>query len=211
MRNDNEPVDLATPEQAFQQQLRQATNTVHQKLEGLPISRSLMNDRITLEQYLFYLQCMKDVVSFFDDVILPQIKQVLEDAPARRKLPAIVQDIQLLQKKVRCGKPLVPLVIPEVTGIAKALGMAYVIEGSTLGGRIILKHIAAKLHLNSLDGASFFDGYGQQTGTMWKLFMQTLSEYAIREQQEQKIIDGAVECFVMIHSHFLKNSNDSEN
>ena len=99
MRNDNKPVDLATPEQAFQQQLKQATHTIHQKLEGLPISRALMNESVTLEDYLFYLQCMRDVAKFFDELILPQIKQFVQDSDTRRKLPALLQDIQFLQKK----------------------------------------------------------------------------------------------------------------
>jgi heme oxygenase len=210
MRNDNVQIDLATPEKAFQHQLRKATHTIHQQLENSPISRSLMDEQVILEDYLFYLQCMKDVVKLFDEWILPQIRGILPDADARRKLPAILHDIQTLQEETITLKPVVPLPMPEIPNIARAMGMAYVIEGSTLGGRIILKRVSERLQLNSPECTSFFTGYSEQTGSMWKSFMDALTAYAINQHQQEEIIAGAVECFTMIHSHFMQNSRDNE-
>ena len=41
------------------------------------------------------------------------------------------------------------------------------VEGATLGGRIIGRHLRDGLGLNASTGASFFAGYGEQTGAMW--------------------------------------------
>jgi heme oxygenase (biliverdin-IX-beta and delta-forming) len=38
---------------------------------------------------------------------------------------------------------------------ARALGVLYVIEGSTLGGQVIARRIAEALHIGPQDGAGF--------------------------------------------------------
>ena len=170
-----------------------------------------MSEEVTLEKYLFYLSCMKEVVQLFDEGIVPQIQEIINDADHRKKLPALLNDIHFLQERSSSLYRIVPLAVPNITGKSAAMGIAYVIEGSILGGRVILKHLAKKLGVSPLKGASFFNGYADQTGSMWKAFMDMLTHFAIAEQQKQEIIDGAVQGFNMIHDHFMENGNDNEN
>ena len=55
---------------------------------------------------------------------------------------------------------------------AEALGMLYVLEGSTLGGRLILRTLAAK-GVSDPDLA-FLDPYGSESGARWREFLAVL-------------------------------------
>jgi heme oxygenase len=54
----------------------------------------------------------------------------------------------------------------------------YVIEGATLGGRIITRQLQTQLGLKPESGGAFFDGYGAQTGPYWKAFCTMLTNNA---------------------------------
>ncbi|WP_370877052.1 biliverdin-producing heme oxygenase [Acidovorax sp. A1169] len=60
--------------------------------------------------------------------------------------------------------------LPPLTNPALLWGCLYVIEGATLGGPMIIKNLSLNLGLTVASGASFFDGYGAQTGSRWKAF-----------------------------------------
>ncbi len=57
---------------------------------------------------------------------------------------------------------------PAPTGQAEALGMLYVLEGSTLGGRFITGALAARGVIDP--GLAFLDPYRDQTGVRWRSF-----------------------------------------
>jgi heme oxygenase len=86
----------------------------------------------------------------------------------------------------------------------------YVIEGSTLGGRIILKHIHTALGLDENKGASFFAGYGAETGIRWKKIMNIMSGYAVANKCEDEVIAGACHAFESIDKYFALNSSVHE-
>ena len=50
------------------------------------------------------------------------------------------------------------------------LGRMYVMEGSTLGGQYIARHVEETLGLSSGEGNSYFRGYGEATGERWREF-----------------------------------------
>ena len=71
--------------------------------------------------------------------------------------------------------------LPDCTTPEQLLGCLYVIEGATLGGRSITRHLQIRLGLTPESGGAFFDGYGAQTGSHWKAFCTMLSENADRQ------------------------------
>ena len=54
--------------------------------------------------------------------------------------------------------------------LAEVMGSLYVIEGSALGGRVIAPHLKRTLGLDQGRGASYFHGFGGETGAMWANF-----------------------------------------
>ena len=77
-------------------------------------------------------------------------------------------------------------------------GLTYVLEGATLGGRVISRHIERVLGLDAAHGARFFHGYGEQTGAMWKAFRAALSAFADQPTQEDQVVASAIATFAAL-------------
>ena len=60
--------------------------------------------------------------------------------------------------------------LPVVETTEQVLGSMYVLEGATLGGQFIARHVEATLGLSGGRGYSFFCSYGTATGRMWQAF-----------------------------------------
>jgi len=82
--------------------------------------------------------------------------------------------------------------LPHSDSFARALGALYVLEGSTLGGRIIAGMLSRQLDSPAL---TFFNSYGAETGNMWQSFKDFLNRPRPAAQQEE-IIETAIETFI---------------
>jgi heme oxygenase len=92
------------------------------------------------------------------------------------------------------GNPLADLVFPAVGTKAEALGAMYVLEGSTLGGKIILKTLQSKGV--STDDLDFLDPYGKDTGALWRAFLSVLErETAPDRAAMNECVLGATNAF----------------
>lgn len=193
---DKSPVDL------FMNELRTATDPMHKALENNSISKKLMSPGVNLTDYAFYLRCMGEVIKQYDSLVLPAVSAVITDFEQRKKHQDIEKDLEFLYAngaEKRETKPFVGFV--GNPGLAYALGYCYVIEGSTLGGRVILKQVAPALNLDN-DGTRFFSGYGLETGNFWKNFLQHFGMHILRNNLQQEAIQGAIDGFTDIGRHF---------
>ncbi|CAB3675175.1 MAG: biliverdin-producing heme oxygenase [Achromobacter pulmonis] len=73
---------------------------------------------------------------------------------------------------------------------AYALGVAYVVEGSQLGGRFLAKRLQDAVPPLPL---RYLRGYGDDTGTLWKAFLACLDDCA--RGQEAQALRGAQDAF----------------
>ena len=101
------------------------------------------------------------------------------DFAARRKVPELEKDLLVLGRTAeeltrlpKCAK------LPKLETIPQVLGCLYVIEGSTLGGQIITRHLQANLGITPETGGAFFAGYGAETGARWQAFGAMITEAA---------------------------------
>ena len=85
--------------------------------------------------------------------------------------------------------------LPVLDSIPQALGCLYVLEGSTLGGQIISRHLQERLGITPDNGGRFFSSYGPAVGSMWKAFCETVTAYSNSPQIEDTIVDSAIETF----------------
>lgn len=90
--------------------------------------------------------------------------------------------------------------LPQLDTAAAAFGCMYVLEGATLGGRVISRHIERVLGLDAPHGARFFQGYGEQTGSMWKTFRAALSAFAEEPNNEDKVVASAIATFTALRA-----------
>jgi len=79
----------------------------------------------------------------------------------------------------------------------------YVLEGSSLGGRVILKNLSKIFSEKETPFiTNYFSGYKEQTGPMWMRFLSDFSEHVVNRNIETKVIDGAQQSFKVIHNWF---------
>nr|WP_262512340.1 biliverdin-producing heme oxygenase [Adhaeribacter arboris] len=78
----------------------------------------------------------------------------------------------------------------------------YVMEGSTLGGKVISKIVYETLGYTPENGIAFFNGYGTQTGPKWKAFQEALTRFALTPAQEEAIVTTATRTFQKLEVWF---------
>ena len=90
-------------------------------------------------------------------------------------------------------------VLPEMNDDASLLGAMYVMEGSTLGGQYIARHVEKILNLTDGNGNAYFRGYQQQTGLMWKESCEMLRTKVL-DSDAEIAIDSAKAMFSVFGS-----------
>ena len=75
------------------------------------------------------------------------------------------------------------------------LGRMYVMEGSTLGGQYIARHVEETLGIRPGEGNSYFRGYGDATGERWREFREVLK--ALPDTETDTVIASAREMFAI--------------
>ncbi len=111
------------------------------------------------------------------------------DFDRRRKLPRLQADLAILGTPHGEDCPFVP----QPANWSEALGVLYVLEGASLGGRVISRLLERTLALSAESGAAFFSGYGAATGAMWTSFCDALARYS--PGPDPRIVGSAVTTF----------------
>ncbi|BDU26055.1 biliverdin-producing heme oxygenase [Flavobacterium sp. GSB-24] len=184
---------------SFLNDLKTKTADSHKKLEELPVSMSIMSSDMKIEEYAKYLNLMHDVHADTEQTVYPLFSGLLGDLEQRRKKQLIEADLAFLNYDLSNSEKVFKT---ENISVPFALGIFYVVEGSTLGGRFILKNVSQVPQLSGDKGVSYFNGYGDKTGSFWKSFLNFLSEYEQQNNCGDAIIEGAVFAFDSIYNHF---------
>lgn len=88
--------------------------------------------------------------------------------------------------------------LPALDSPERIFGALYVVEGSTLGGQIISRHLKEKFKLDESNGVAFFSGYGKDTGKMWNAFREKITAFAETSGDREAIIKSANDTFTKI-------------
>ena len=110
------------------------------------------------------------------------------DFGPRRKTPLLEQDLLFLDVPLTASKEKKRSF--DRANLDFAFGCMYVLEGATLGGQVISRHLA-KLGIGPENGGLFFNGYGVRTGEMWKSFQTSATNYCVAEDQIERAVMGA--------------------
>jgi heme oxygenase (biliverdin-IX-beta and delta-forming) len=150
--------------------LKEATKTRHQSLETKVDLMNQIQDLSSYEKLLrsfygFYMPVEPQIFKLFQE------KEIEFDYTERLKVSLLENDLKILNGgDFEIGKLEICKNLPEINSFAQSLGSMYVLEGATLGGQIIGRHLRDNLGLTAENGASFFNSYGGNVGTMWKDF-----------------------------------------
>jgi heme oxygenase len=172
-------------------QLRRSTRQEHEGLEDrLRILDRLADpdDRILLLRRFWGLHRGAELA------LSPVLADVPElDYPARHKSDLLRDGIAELTGRPD-PKPHALCTFVNLTP-GRALGFAYVMEGSALGGLVIHREMAARGQ--PLTGLGFFNAYGRMTGARWRDFLAVIEREAAAggERMVAAMVEGATEGF----------------
>lgn len=113
----------------------------------------------------------------------------------RHKLKLLTDDLQhlgLSEKEITLLKVCDQL--PAMNNVNEAIGVLYVLEGSTMGGQIIFKTLGKAGILNNGDERGrFFKAYGPQTMEKWLEFKKSLN--TVPQTENELVLKKAKETF----------------
>jgi heme oxygenase len=174
------------------EELRTHTASAHRELEEKVRIEDATRDRESyrqlLERFFGFHRPMDDrIAAAFADVERDY------DAGARRKSIWLMEDLgNLGVSKEQIAALEVCSTLPDTDSLARAYGCAYVLEGSTLGGR----HISRMLDESPVAAGlprRFFESYGSAVGERWKEFCASLDRFAGENPGASPEIVGAAQ------------------
>jgi heme oxygenase len=168
--------------------IKEATKPAHLNLEKIVVQqlKSIKNN----EDYAAFLKKFYTYFSQVEKAIAPHIsEQLLPDLKERRNSSFLKNDIEVLGSDVASVKE---VEVPVISNEVSALGALYVMEGSIMGGRIIIQMLEK---LGVTTGISFFSGYGQETGQKWGVFTKVMNETATSEEDAVNTANETFELF----------------
>ncbi|AIQ92003.1 MULTISPECIES: biliverdin-producing heme oxygenase [Methylobacterium] len=170
--------------------LRAATDPAHRALEA---SLDWQARVATLSGYRNLLGRLYGFHAVWESAIGSGLADEVFLAPRRRltRLAADLDHLGLTPSAVAALPRPTSLVFD---GPAAAMGALYVLEGSTLGGQLIGRHIAG-LHGFSGDGLAYYRAHGPAAGAMWAAFRTRLEIFGEDPAAEAALTGAAVSTF----------------
>lgn len=168
--------------------IKEATKTAHLQLEKKVIEKlKAIRSNADYAEFLKYFYLY---FSQIEQAIAPYISpQLLPDYSERRNSSYLKNDIEELGGLT--GEA-AAIALPVIQNQLQALGALYVMEGSIMGGSIIVKMLEKG---GITKGISFFTGYGEATGQKWGIFTAVMNSAAASPEDEAIAIEAANQTF----------------
>jgi heme oxygenase len=184
----------ALPNRELLRQLKEGTHALHLEAEHRV---HILEPAATRDTYRHYLRKMFGFHAPLEEALAANaaLQAAGFASEQRRKAPLLVQDLRALGEPggpsgwPRCTR------LPDVATVPRALGCAYVLEGSTLGGQYLLRHLGSGLAALRGEATAFLECYGPRTGGMWKDFAAVLGQGVQTPMEEQEAVEAARDTF----------------
>ena len=177
------------------QTLKAETRPHHERAER---AVRLMAPDLTLSGYRRHLEALYGLHAPLEALLAARLEGRFPELrlSERWKLPLLEADLRTLghdaaslERLPRLARP------PHLPDMPEALGALYVLEGATLGGQLILRHLTR--HFEGLPAGSFvfFRAYGEAVGPMWKAFGEALVRACPDPALAPRVVRGAQDTF----------------
>jgi heme oxygenase len=175
------------------ERVKRETRAQHERIEKLvPIGKEVLS-----------LSSYRSVLSSFLGLFEP-IEHLLGSLPlspdlqfsSRKRAHLLLSDLlslglteEMVKSLPRCSDLIAP------SSESEAIGVMYVLEGSTLGGKMISRIVHEQLGLTEESGCSFFASSGRDAAALWQVFGEVVRKKISTPQNEQEFIRAAQSTF----------------
>lgn len=178
--------------------LRTETAENHKALESLMFVNEIMNNSLSVDQYkklltinyIIHQKLENQLANMLDADIADELEM-----NSRLKLAALEKDLAYWQIDSLTLPGLnFELFVPQ-KNTAEVLGALYVLEGATLGGNVIKRHILANPEFKgNEEGLNYYGVYGEELSSKWKTFVSVINE-RVGEADYERCINSANQTF----------------
>jgi heme oxygenase len=179
-------------------ELKELTGAAHTELDDY---LALTGD-ITRDRYSRILLAFRDAHVALTTELIPHARELAAfgyELNGREKIAWLESDLAYLSADTFESTP----ARANIPSAAAAFGAIYVIEGATLGGQVIRRHVIPKLGFAQPDGCRYFQGYGEKTGEKWKATREAIARFSDSTCQgaevAQTMISSALATFKLFH------------
>ena len=182
--------------------LKNETADLHAVAERHPFQAAMIRGSVGRQGYAAYLAQVLIVHRALED----RLASMRTDARVRTiatngrfRADVIEGDLRALRSDGVAAAP-TPGATRLVERIGKAdapelLGMLYVLEGSTNGGRFIAKAVGRSLGLEPGPGLRYLDPYGEEQKGKWEVFKEDFRRASFTPDERDRAIEGAKAMF----------------
>ena len=197
---------MQTQQDSVHQVLRTHTQAAHERLKQNPLEESLTRSDYPLRSYWLVLS---DYYHFYRamEALIESASERLKsrfDYTPRRKHGWLHQDLVdsfHIDPEDAFWRPKRKFSPIRIEDQADLVGVLYTIEGASLGGQHISRHIqAGRLGVTAEHGGRFFHGYGEQTEARWNEFLTFAEQACPDAAQREKAAQAALAVFTEVEA-----------
>lgn len=196
-------------------ELRERTRELHTRAERHPVQAAMVRGQSGVGGYTAYLGQMWHIHEALESELGRRLEGSAALAPVtpeQFRAGAIVEDLASFDGS-QIGPPAGPVAefAAGVSGLrdAELLGMHYVLEGSTNGGRFIAMAIRKGLGLEGDRGTRYLDPYGDGQKARWGEFCAAMSGLSLEATEREDVVAGAERMFGLIIETFDAMSEEA--
>ncbi|MFA6222764.1 MAG: biliverdin-producing heme oxygenase [Desulfomonilaceae bacterium] len=184
----------------FMQRLREAIMPLHDEAEKSGPLSAIEQKTITLERYKKILERLYGFISVAEDLIIHEIQPSGLDFGPRTRTNHLENDLIFLGH-TRDSLTEIPLCddISAIRTIHGALGLAYLSEGSRLGGLVLSKDLVDCFGFVDFQGYAYFASNGMDVPSLWLSFKDFMENYVESQGGGSEIILAARNGFASLN------------
>lgn len=190
--------------------LKSETQLLHDHLEQISYANKLMDGTLSLEEYQNLIYCnwliFGEIEPFLNELLQQDCNSLIQNFSSQR-LSDLNNDLALsLPKKSYQFLVFKSIFVDKTWTIGRLIGLLYVIEGSRLGGKVIVKALKKNPALNKLTAFHFYAQDGIDVRQRWLDFMQVANKILTEDIYLLEAIESARQTFQYFISVF-ENAN----
>ena len=195
---------MSKPRESLHAFLYRATHASHVRLSRHPLLHDLVRPELTEVCYLRVLTAYARLYAPFETLIRQASPWRTGgfSYSGREKWPWLIQDLEYFGADISLGSGQAQLL--RLQGSFQTLGdfagLLYVIEGSTLGGQVISRHLECHHGWTAQEGARFFNAYGEATASRWHRFVAWLDACRMDRQESERAAQSAKWVFDLLEA-----------
>ncbi len=186
-------IHVTSPYQPLAGHLRQATRSIHRQLDCHPLLSRLLGDDLDNDGYAAAMAALHGPQAALEGTVQPRLEEIGMSARFCPRLGRLEADLADL------GLPPFPLRSPDpgITSDSELVGTLYVLEGSRLGGALILRHLKRRLpHAPR----RFFFSVDDDPGR-WKAFWTLTTSLNLEASPYRQTTAAAIRTFTLYLDH----------